>query len=205
MPNEDSAIAVSRAYASLPHIAGSEQDLVTAKYVLERFQQYFNIDPPSTEPIFSAGSPESRSATLNIPDADQPRAWIDTYYPILNTPLNHSLQILDKNGSIVWTAALEEDGDPLDEDAAKARTAVPVFHGLSKDGNVTGEIFYANYGRQEDYDAVELSGVNITGKIALVRYGQVFRGLKVSRYDSQRIDAHTACPYRSRVRKSEAP
>lgn len=97
----------------------------------------------------------------------------------MNTPLNHSLEILEKDGSVAWTAQLEEDGDPLDEDAANARLAVPVFHGLSKDGDVTGELFYANYGRQEDYDEVERSGVNITGKIALVRYGAIFRGLKV--------------------------
>ena len=101
----------------------------------------------------------------------------------MNTPLNHSLDILDESGNVVWTAQLEEDGDPLDEDAANARLAVPVFHGLSKDGNVTGNLFYANYGRQEDYDEVERLGVNITGKIALVRYGAILRGLKVRGID----------------------
>jgi N-acetylated-alpha-linked acidic dipeptidase len=124
---------------------------------------------------------------------------------VLNTPLSHSLEILDKNGSIVWTADLEEDGDPLDEDAAKARTAVPVFHGLSKGGNVTGEVFYANYGRQEDYDAVQLSGVNITGKIALVRYGGIFRGLKVSAMYNTFYMHISNSPIRSRAPKSEVP
>ncbi|KAF8510592.1 hypothetical protein JB92DRAFT_2938695 [Gautieria morchelliformis] len=179
VPDEDSAIAASKAYATLPHPAGSDQDLVTAKYVLNHFQTSFNIDSPSSEPIFAAGSIESRNATLNIPFTKEPRAWIDTYYPLMNTPLNHSIDILDESGNVVWTAQLEEDGDPLDEDAANARTAVPVFHGLSKDGDVTGELFYANYGRQEDFDDVERSGVNITGKIALVRYGAILRGLKV--------------------------
>jgi N-acetylated-alpha-linked acidic dipeptidase len=179
VPDEDSAIAASRDYATLPHLAGSDQDLITAKYVLKHFQTQFNIDSPSRVPVFAAGSIESRNATLNIPFTKEPRAWIDTYYPIMDTPLNHSLDILDESGNVVWTAQLEEDGDPLDENAANARTAVPAFHGLSKDGDVTGQLFYANYGRQEDFDEVQRSGVNITGKIALVRYGAIVRGLKV--------------------------
>ena len=151
--------------------------------MLSHFEKSFNIESPSNEPIYPAGSVESRNATLNIPFTKEPRAWIDTYYPLMNTPLNHSLDILDESGNVVWTAQLEEDGDPLDEDAANARLAVPVFHGLSKDGNVTGKLFYANYGRQEDYDEVERLGVNITGKIALVRYGAILRGLKVRGID----------------------
>ncbi|KAF8583526.1 Zn-dependent exopeptidase [Ramaria rubella] len=179
VPDENSAMAASRSYASLPHMAGSDQDFVTAKLVLNTFQRNFNIRKPSEEPVFSAGSVESRSATLNIADAKEPRAWIDVYYPLLNTPLNHSLEILDTDGNVAWTAQLEEICDFLDEDATKACGAVPAFHGLSKGGDVTGELFYANYGRPEDYAEVERSGVNITGKIALVRYGGIFRGLKV--------------------------
>ncbi|KAF8591491.1 Zn-dependent exopeptidase [Ramaria rubella] len=179
VPDESSAIEASRAYAGLPHLAGSDQDLVTAKYVLDHFQQTFNIEPPSVEPIFSAGSVESRNATLNIPHNKEPYAWIDTYYPVMNTPLNHSLEILDKDGDVAWTAQLEEDCEALDEDAANACDVVTAFHGLSKAGDVTGELFYANYGTPEDYAAVERSGVNITGKIALVRYGGLFRGLKI--------------------------
>lgn len=204
VPDEGSAIAASRDYATLPHVAGSDQDLVTAKYVLHHFQKSFDISPSSVEPVFAAGSVESRNATLNIQFTKEPRAWIDTYYPLMNTPLNHSLEILDKDGSVAWSAQLEEDGDPLDEDAANARTAVPVFHGLSKDGNVTGELFYANYGRQEDYNEVERSGVNITGKIALVRYGGIFRGLKVGllAVEPAKITDYLS---RSKVQKSEAP
>lgn len=70
------------------------------------------------------------------------------YYPVLNTPVDHSLEILE-DGEPVWKADLEEDGDPADEDAANARLAVPAWHGLSKDGSATGQLIYVNYGRKE--------------------------------------------------------
>lgn len=36
-----------------------------------------------------------------------------------------------------------------------------------------------NYGRKEDYEELAAKGVNLTGTIALARYGGLFRGLKV--------------------------
>ncbi len=38
---------------------------------------------------------------------------------------------------------------------------------------------YVNYGRPEDFDALEKMGIDIKDKIVLVRYGELFRGLKV--------------------------
>lgn len=56
---------------------------------------------------------------------------------------------------------------------------MPTFHGLSRDGDVLGELVYANYGSKEDYNKLVELGVNLTGKIVLTRYGGIFRGLKV--------------------------
>jgi N-acetylated-alpha-linked acidic dipeptidase len=107
----------SRIYASLPRLAGSEQDLVTAKVVLKSFprklNESFGVKPPSEVSLYPAGSEESRSATLNTPSTTEPLAWIDTYYPILNRPGNSSLEIIDENVAVIWSADLEEDGDCL--------------------------------------------------------------------------------------------
>lgn len=128
--------------------------------------------------------------------ATKPSAWIDVYYPVLNTPLNRSLQILGEDGSTVWEADLIEDGDPLDEDASTYKNSVPTWHGLSKDGVAEGHLVYANYGTKavspakvyasyfhqlliKDYDELVAAGADLTGKIVIVRYGAVFRGLKV--------------------------
>ncbi|KAG6857098.1 hypothetical protein H0H87_009659 [Tephrocybe sp. NHM501043] len=182
VPNSESALAASRAYATHPHLAGSSADFEDAKALLELFQTEFGIPPPSKEAIFSAGTPESRNATLHLTShqaSNSPSAWVDVYYPVLNTPLDRSLQILGEDGSAVWEANLVEDADPLDEDAAKFQDSVPTWHGLSKDGDVEGHLVYANYGTKADYDELVEAGVDLTGKIVITRYGNVFRGLKI--------------------------
>ncbi len=97
----------------------------------------------------------------------------------MNTPLDRTLEILGADGAVEFAADLVEDGDPRDPEAAEYRDAVPTFHGLSADGIAEGEIVYVNYGRKEDYDEIVAKGGNLTGKIALARYGANFRGLKV--------------------------
>jgi PA domain len=52
--------------------------------------------------------------------------------------------------------------------------------GYSKGGNVTAPIIYVNYGRIEDFRLLASRGVQMNGTIALVRYGENFRGLKVT-------------------------
>lgn len=130
-------------------------------------------------PTYSAGTPDSRNATLNIPFAEKPFAWIDKYFPVLNTPLDRHLEILDENGNVAWKANLEEVVDQTDEDAHRHFDAVPTWHGLSKDGNVTGQLVYVGYGTKQEYDDLVAAGVNLTGKIVIARYGRNFRGLKV--------------------------
>ena len=43
---------------------------------------------------------------------------------------------------------------------------------------MTGEVVYANYGLPDDYEALESLGVDVRGKIVIVRYGESFRGVK---------------------------
>jgi N-acetylated-alpha-linked acidic dipeptidase len=147
--------------------------------MLRMFQTHLKIPPPSSIPLFPAGTLASRSATLGTtsPNATA-SAWIDIYYPVLNTPREREVEILGPDGEAVWSANLEEEGDPLDEDAAKFHDAVPAFHGLSADGDVEGQLLYANHGKQEDYDLLISNGANFTDKIVLLRYGRVMRGLK---------------------------
>lgn len=77
----------------------------------------------------------------------------------------------------IWQALLEED--TVEE--KKDQHQVPVFHGHSKSGNVTGPLIYANYGAREDFAYLKSQGIDLTGAIALVKYGgtQGDRALKV--------------------------
>ncbi|KAG1833473.1 hypothetical protein EV424DRAFT_1365464 [Suillus variegatus] len=182
VPDTDSAITTSRVYADKPHMAGSEGDFDTAKYFLAHLQEELQIDRSSSDiPLYSAGSRESREATLSISSLDEPKAWVDTYYPILNSPLDRSLEILGDDGNPVWSAQLEEVADETDPYAFKSANAVPTWHGISRGGQAEGKLINAHYGRKQDFDALVEAGVDFSGKIVLTRYGGNFRGLKVKR------------------------
>lgn len=161
-------------------MAGSDQDLVTAQIVIERFREGFGLPPYSPESlIFEAGSAESQTSIYHITPKDSPRAWIDTYFPLLDTPHYQSLEIVDDDDNTVKTINLLEICDPRDEDAYHICDVVPPIHAYSADGNVTGELVYANYGNVEDFEELERLNVDVFGKIVLVRNGGNMRGLKV--------------------------
>jgi len=54
----------------------------------------------------------------------------------------------------------------------------PLFNGYSASGDVTGPVVYANYGLPNDYEDLKKAGVDVKGKIVIVRYGNSFRGVK---------------------------
>ena len=53
------------------------------------------------------------------------------------------------------------------------------WNAYSGSGDVTAEVVYANYGRREDYLALDSMGVSVAGRIVIARYGGNFRGYKV--------------------------
>src|SRR5437763_13010815 len=67
----------------------------------------------------------------------------------------------------------------LKEDPTSSnRKSTPLFNGYAATGDVTAPLVYANYGLPPDYEAVEKAGVDVKGKIVIVRYGNSFRGVK---------------------------
>ncbi|EME83696.1 uncharacterized protein MYCFIDRAFT_215389 [Pseudocercospora fijiensis CIRAD86] len=106
-------------------------------------------------------------------------AEVVAYDVYINYPLDHRLALL-KDGQVDFEATLEED--VLEDDPTTNLTdRVPVFHGYSASGNVTGQFVFANYGSYQDYEDLVNAGIDLKGKIALVKYGDIFRGLKVKR------------------------
>ena len=53
------------------------------------------------------------------------------------------------------------------------------FTATASRASPAGQVVYANFGRPEDFEALEKMGIDVKGKIVLVRYGGLFRGLKV--------------------------
>jgi N-acetylated-alpha-linked acidic dipeptidase len=70
-----------------------------------------------------------------------------------------------------------EEGWDSDKDSFDSGV-VPAFNAYSPSGDVTARVVYANYGLPQDYDRLRGMGIDVTGKIVLVRYGKCFRGVK---------------------------
>ncbi len=67
----------------------------------------------------------------------------------------------------------------IPEDASSSNPKIiPLFNGYSPSGDVTAPLVYVNYGLPPDYEALKKLGVDVKGKIAIVRYGNSFRGVK---------------------------
>ncbi len=53
------------------------------------------------------------------------------------------------------------------------------WNAFSGSGDVIGEVVYANFGRREDYEALDSMGIDLTDRVVIARYGGNFRGYKV--------------------------
>ncbi|MFN2498542.1 MAG: M28 family metallopeptidase [Pyrinomonadaceae bacterium] len=73
--------------------------------------------------------------------------------------------------------ALKEAVVPEDPSSSNPKI-IPLFNGYSASGDVTAPLVYVNYGLPPDYEALKKLGVDVTGKIAIARYGNSFRGVK---------------------------
>ena len=110
---------------------------------------------------------------------------IATYDVYINYPVSHSVRLLKKSGKsdswkVEFDASLTED--VIEEDPTTGfSNSIPTFHGYSASGNVTGQFVFANYGTYQDYEDLVNAGIDLKGKISIVKYGGIFRGLKVKR------------------------
>ena len=102
-------------------------------------------------------------------------AEIVTYYVYLPYPVSETLEIIQPQRQ---TLDLNEKGWEWDKDTHNSQIVMP-FNAYSPSGDITGQIVYANYGLPEDYKVLSSLGIDVRGKIMLVRYGKSFRGIKV--------------------------
>ena len=75
--------------------------------------------------------------------------------------------------------ALKEDAIPEDPSTLRLDVGLP-YNAYSASGEITAPVVYANSGNPQDYDLLEKRGLDLKGKIALVRYSEPYsyRGFK---------------------------
>ena len=84
------------------------------------------------------------------------------------------LELITKGRQRLETREAIVPGDPTSSNPK----ITPLFNGYSASGDVTAPVVYANYGLPNDYEDLQKAGVDVKGKIVIVRYGNSFRGVK---------------------------
>lgn len=168
-PKEEKAREWSQYYTAGPHLAG--KNLSQALWTRGKWQEF------------------------GVHDSS-----IIAYDTYINYHLGHRLALLKQSGNN--SGALESQGlagtkteaectveyeckmeeDVLEKDSTSGLPdRIPTFHGYSASGNVTAQYVYVNFGTYQDFDDLVKANVDLKGKIALVKYGRIFRGLKIKR------------------------
>jgi N-acetylated-alpha-linked acidic dipeptidase len=130
-----------------------------------------------------AGTPEDK-ATADYVAGKFREAGLQTeiveYKVWFNYPSEISVDLVAPAGVSMHGPTREHvDGDPFQDDPR----VVKPYNSMSASGDVEADVVYANYGTPDDFDHLARQGVDVRGKIVIVRYGENFRGVKV--FDAQ--------------------
>jgi len=101
-------------------------------------------------------------------------AKLEEFDVLFPTPTERVLEMTEPTR---FVAQLKEPAVAEDEDSGD-QNQLPSYNAYSTDGDVTGQLVYANYGIPADYDELAKLGVDVKGKLVIVRYGASWRGIK---------------------------
>jgi N-acetylated-alpha-linked acidic dipeptidase len=102
-------------------------------------------------------------------------ASIETFSVLYPTPKE---VLVELTAPTHFKARLSEPPVPGDAATARTQDELPPYNEYGADGDVSGELVYANYGMPDDYKELAREGVSVKGRIVLTRYGGGWRGLK---------------------------
>ena len=100
---------------------------------------------------------------------------IAEYQILFPVPVTRELEMLSPQR---YTATLQEDSLAEDPSTLNIDDLLPPYNAFSTDGEVEGELVFVNYGTPADYEVLERYGIDVTGKIAIAKYGGSWRGIK---------------------------
>lgn len=186
VPSASSARAALERYTREHHIAAECADYTSALRTIREWSSLLGVQESSESVIFDAGTSDSqeRHRKERITRDHDPgvEVWADTYSVWLDQPVNAALWLStpsptdDPEPTATWVADLNEA--VLRDDATSGK-GMPPFHGFSHSGRASGRVIYAGLGRRQDFERLDELGVSVRDAIVLVRYGGLFRGLKV--------------------------
>jgi N-acetylated-alpha-linked acidic dipeptidase len=136
-----------------PHVAGSPRDRVLAEWVRDRWREYGleRVEIVEHEVLLPYPTDVLVETTVRPARGDR---------------------------TVTWRATMKEDA--IEGDPFSARDAGIAYHAYSASGDVTAPVVYAGSGSPADYAWLAQHGVDVKGKIVLVRYSvpYSYRGFK---------------------------
>jgi len=140
-----------------------------------RLQEYVRL--MSEEP-HHAGSPGAR--TVAEWALGKFKEWgldasIEEYEALLPTPILTSVEL---TAPTYFKAKLQEPVLAEDKDSGD-KGQLPVSNAYSADGDVQGELVFANYGLAEDYALLDSLKIDLRGRIVIVKYSRGVRSAKI--------------------------
>jgi N-acetylated-alpha-linked acidic dipeptidase len=170
-------------------LAGFTREHATGHAALERrFLELPSADRILEAHRFLADKPHLAGSERDRELAEWTRARFDSYGLEEVTITTHEVLLpwpeevsVEMTAPRAWRASMRED--PVAGDAythIQPDTAGLPYHAYSASGEVTAPVVYAGSGNPADYDWLATQGIDIRGKIALVRYSvpYSYRGFK---------------------------
>ena len=153
LPSRTAARDAHAYLTAAPHVAGSPRDRVLAEWVRDKWRGY------GLEQV------EIVEHEVLLPYANR----VQVEMPVLNA---HG------GAATPWRASLKEDA--IEGDVYSAADVGVAYHAYSASGDVTAPMVYAGSGNPSDYDWLAGHGIDVKGKIVLVRYSvpYSYRGFK---------------------------
>jgi N-acetylated-alpha-linked acidic dipeptidase len=159
----------------------ADENVIEARYraltstdEIMKFHRYLTAEP------HPAGSKRNNELAQWMADQWRAQGLEDVTvheYDVLNSsPREISLEMIHPKH---YHADLREDAYDVDPDTKNPNVSV-AYLGYSASGEVTAPVVYAHSGNPEDYDVLRKHGIDVRGKIVLVRYSNPYsyRGFK---------------------------
>ncbi|KAG3122612.1 hypothetical protein PI126_g24076, partial [Phytophthora idaei] len=151
-------------------------DGVDAAHIREYLHEY------SKKPHIAGSQADYETALYTVEQFESfgIKTEIKEYYTLLSTPVRRRLAIVEPKEAAqelnLTEASVAADACTTDP------TAEPPFLAYSPSGNITAPVMYANYGSQQDFQWLLDQGIDLKGKIALVRYGSGWASVLGAKY-----------------------
>jgi len=141
---------------------------------IRKVHRFFTSEP------HPAGSKRNNELAEHIAETWKQQGWEDVKihrYDVLSSePREVTLEMVSP---VSYKAGLREDPCDVDPDTKNPRISGG-YLGFSASGEVTAPVVYAHSGNPEDYELLRSKGIDVRGKIVLVRYSvpYSYRGFK---------------------------